>query len=114
MATEPAKTETPKTEVAKAAPAAKGVRSSLTLRQSPEAINWVLVVLIIGLSGYTAWAAWQALTNPEIPQPIDTVAASPTPTPATELKLNIDHERQGKEVVVDPSLIGRPNPFANP
>ena len=83
---------------------------SLSLRQSSgTGSNWLLVGLLLLATLYTGWSAWQAISQPDI-APV-TATPSPTPAPVSDLKLNVAHARQGSEIKVDPSLLGKSNPF---
>jgi len=76
------------------------------------AIEWVCIVIGLAVLGGGVYDAHQALAgvSTEI-----SVSATPTPIPVPSLpalSLNKTHQRQGAQIEVDPSLIGRPNPFA--
>ena len=89
-------------------------------RTPPDLFNWLVIVLVLAGAGYSLYVGWLALTHPVV----EAVASSLTPlatalpTPKVagglpDLQLNQSHNRQGSQIIVDPSLIGKSNPFTS-
>lgn len=82
-----------------------------TNKQRNHLTEIVLIVLCVGWLAYTLFLV--------ISQTRSLYANNTTSLPSTPkfipptLKLNNSHQRQGQPIVVDPSLIGKSNPFQN-
>lgn len=80
-------------------------------------IEWLIIGMLLVAIGFSVFSGWEVLQGSGT-DPVSNLIHKASPTPTTDalpsLQLNYTHNRQGSQVVVNPSNIGRDNPFTIP